>query len=266
MISLGFLSPLVITLAAVLFAYFERRFPYSQDQALVRRGFFNDLVMYTIIQSYILSYVISFISVGIDSLTNISRYRLLANVPIWEIVLGSLVVHDFYIYWFHRFQHHNKYLWRIHEAHHSTDEVDWLSGSRSHSFEILINQTVEFAPMVLLGAAPEAILIKATIDAIWGMYIHSNLDVRSGKLQFVLNGPEMHRWHHDRDIKEVGINFSTKFAIWDWLFKTAKNPVGLKPYGYGIDDPSYPSNYFKQHTYAFRPFSVEVGKLPDQVN
>ena len=61
------------------------------------------------------------------------------------------VVHDFYIYWFHRLQHRSAILWRIHEAHHATPEVDWLSGSRSHALEILINQTVEFAPIFLLG-------------------------------------------------------------------------------------------------------------------
>ena len=37
-------------------------------------------------------------------------------------------------------------LWRMHEAHHATADVDWLSGARSHALEILINQTIEFAP------------------------------------------------------------------------------------------------------------------------
>ena len=53
---------------------------------------------------------------------------------------------------------------------------------------------------MLLGAAPEVALIKGTIDAVWGMYIHSNIDVRAGVLQYVLNGPEMHRWHHAIEI------------------------------------------------------------------
>ena len=86
-----------------------------------------------------------------------------------------LVMHDFYIYWFHRFQHNSKYFWRTHEAHHSTEDVDWLSGSRSHSLEILINQTVEFLPIVLL-ASPEVAVIKGCVDAVWGMYIHSQLE------------------------------------------------------------------------------------------
>jgi len=66
-----------------------------------------------------------------------------------------LVTHDLYIYLFHRLQHSSSLLWRIHEAHHSVREVDWLAGTRSHALEILINQTIEFLPMTLLGAAPE---------------------------------------------------------------------------------------------------------------
>ena len=119
---------------------------------------------------------------------------------------------------FHRWQHGSALLWRIHEAHHATTDVDWLSGARSHALEILINQTIELAPIVLLGAAPEVALIKLTLDSIWGMYIHANIDVRSRRLQWIINGPEMHRWHHAIEIRD-GVNFATKFAWWDWRLR-----------------------------------------------
>lgn len=178
----------------------------------------------------------------------------LKSVPLAVQVLIFLVTHDFYIYWFHRYQHSSRYFWRIHEAHHSTIDVDWLSGSRSHTLEILINQTVEFAPIILLGASPEVAVIKGTIDALWGMYIHSNINVRSGILQFIINGPEMHRWHHAGDEEAHNKNFSTKFAIWDWLFGTAYLPENTKPSYFGLDDNNFPENYLKQHFYAFRKF------------
>jgi sterol desaturase/sphingolipid hydroxylase (fatty acid hydroxylase superfamily) len=83
------------------------------------------------------------------------------------------------------------------------------------------------------------------------MYIHSNIDVHSGRLQHFINGPEMHRWHHAREISDGGLNFSTKFAIWDWMFGTAYQPKN-KPAAYGIDDENYPGGYIAQHLYAFR--------------
>lgn len=271
----GLLTTAVIVAAAITFILLERRFPYTQGQAVWREGFWNDLAMYTLLQSYVLGIIIGGAIAWMDTQTGWSRLRVVSGWAVWQQVLFFFIVHDFYIYWFHRWQHRSRWLWRTHEAHHATPEVDWLSGSRSHSVEILINQTIEFAPMVLLGAAPEVPLIKGALDAVWGMYIHSNLNVRAGWLQRVFNGPEMHRWHHAIEIREGGINFGTKLAVWDWLFGTAYLPAH-KPSGYGLDDAAFPltdtsqplyrqlwsdtKNYFRQHLYAFRPMESDARK------
>jgi sterol desaturase/sphingolipid hydroxylase (fatty acid hydroxylase superfamily) len=126
-----------------------------------------------------------------------------------------------------------------------------LAGTRSHSLEILINQTIEFAPIVLLGADPRVIPLKALLDAVWGMYIHSNINVRSGKWQYFINGPEMHQWHHADDRRVFYANYSTKLACWDWLFGTAFLPADEKPKAYGLYY-DYPKDYFLQHLYAVK--------------
>jgi len=245
--------------AAVFFIIAERIWPYTKGQKVLREGFFDDLALYTIAQSYILSiliftYVINFI----DTSTGLSRLQLFKDVPIWIQLLFFLITHDLYIYWMHRWQHNNKYLWRIHEAHHSPKKVDWLSGSRSHALEILINQTIEFLPIVLLGSPPEVIAYKGVISAVWGMYIHSNINVRTGKLQRIINGPEMHRWHHSTG-KGRNRNFATKLAIWDWIFGTAFLPE-TKPDEYGLKT-SFPKHYFMQTLFAFRTFKKSKGSL-----
>ncbi|HTY38322.1 MAG TPA: sterol desaturase family protein [Bacteroidota bacterium] len=249
------LSPVIVCAGALLIILLERRFPYTPGQEFLREGFWTDLTLYAIAQSYVLSWVIYAIIHHIDAATHLTRLRIVTDWPLWLQCLFFLVTHDLYIYLFHRLQHHNSVLWRIHEAHHSVKDVDWLAGARSHSLEILINQTVEFAPIVLLGASPAVALFKGVIDAVWGMYIHSNIDVKSGWLQYFINGPEMHRWHHAIEIRSGGVNFSTKLAFWDWIFGTAHLPRPAKPSGFGLDDPNYPSGYVAQHVYAFREFS-----------
>lgn len=245
-------SMLIIISAAILFIILERLFPYTKGQEILREGFFDDLALYTIAQSYILSIIIfSFIINYIDAITGLSRLKLFADIPIWLQLIFFTITHDIYIYFMHRWQHRNKWLWRIHEAHHSPKKVDWLSGSRSHALEILINQTVEFAPIVLLGAPFEVISYKGVISAVWGMYIHSNIDVRTGWLQKIINGPEMHRWHHSTG-KGRNRNFATKLAIWDWIFGTAYLPPS-KPDEYGLKT-YFPNHYFAQTLYAFRSF------------
>jgi len=252
-------SYLTIIGAAIFFIIAERIWPYTKGQKVLREGFFDDLALYTIAQSYILGIVIfTYIINFIDSSTGLSRLQLFREVPIWIQLLFFLVTHDLYIYWMHRWQHKNKYLWRIHEAHHSPKKVDWLSGSRSHALEILINQTIEFLPIVLLGSPPEVIAYKGVLSAVWGMYIHSNLNVRTGKLQRIINGPEMHRWHHSTG-KGRNRNFATKLAIWDWIFGTAFLPE-TKPDEYGLKT-FFPKHFFMQILFAFRTFKKSKGSL-----
>ena len=251
-------TAVAIVVGSAIIITLERLFPYTKGQKFFREGFFNDFVLYTLVQSYILGLIISSIIGWLDQTTNISQYQIMARYPIWAQLLFFLVIHDFYIYWFHRWQHNNKYLWRIHEAHHSVKDVDWLAGSRSHALEILINQTVEFAPIVLLGASPEIAVMKGAIDALWGMYIHSNIDVHSGKLQYIINGPEMHRWHHaDLESDAYNHNFATKLAIWDWIFGTQYLPKEKKPRAYGLSYLNFPKNYISQFFFAFRKMSDE---------
>jgi sterol desaturase/sphingolipid hydroxylase (fatty acid hydroxylase superfamily) len=243
------ISPTVIVGSALLLVLLERWFPYRPGQRILRDGFWTDLVLYGLVQSYFLGLVIKRITEALDGVTGLSGRHLVSGWPVPLQLLFFVVTHDFYIYCFHRLQHHSPLLWRLHEAHHAPRDIDWLSGTRSHALEILINQTVEYAPLVLLGAAPDVALMKATLDAVWGMYIHSNIDVRSGRLQWILNGPEMHRWHHAVDL--VDVNFATKFAIWDWLLGTAHLPR-RKPSGYGLVGRQLPNGYFRQLLAVFR--------------
>jgi sterol desaturase/sphingolipid hydroxylase (fatty acid hydroxylase superfamily) len=248
------LSPILIVAGAGVLVALERWRPYDPRQRFLRAGIWDDLLGYTFVQSYLLGLVIGRITYGLDHVTGLSRLHLVSGWPVWLQVVFFLFTHDLYIYCFHRLQHRSALLWRIHEAHHATVDVDWLSGSRSHALEILVNQTIEFAPILLLGAAPEVAVIKVTIDALWGMYIHANVDVRSGWLQKIINGPEMHRWHHGREAPDV--NFSTKFAFWDWLLGTAYLPA-TKPRAYGLREEherrAFPARYWSQQLYAFGP-------------
>lgn len=175
----------------------------------MREGFFTDLVAYGLLQSYVLGLLISAILALVDRETGWSKLGLVSGWPVLGQLAFFFVTHDFYIYCFHRLQHKSNLLWRTHEAHHSVDDVDWLSGTRSHAAEILINQSIEFLPIVLLGAAPEVAFMKATLDAIWGMYIHSNLACRLNALYMIARAGSGH----------IGSSFSS-LDIVTWLYLT----------------------------------------------
>ena len=243
---------LLLAAVAVLLVL-ERKFPYRRGLPFFREGLWVDLIWYTFFQSYLLKILIFGFILELLAARLGARFHWVTDWPVTAQVAFFVVTHDFYIYWFHRFQHNSAFFWRTHEAHHSGKQVDWLAGSRSHAVEIIINQTIEFAPIILLGANPIVVPIKALIDAVWGMYIHANIDVKSGKLQYVINGPEMHLWHHADHEEVYFANFSTKLAVWDWLFGTAYLPEGRKPVRWGLPY-AFPKDYFLQHAFSVRRF------------
>jgi sterol desaturase/sphingolipid hydroxylase (fatty acid hydroxylase superfamily) len=244
----------------ILIVAWERISPYRRGLPLFREGFWVDLVWYTIIQSYVLKIVIfDYIINPAQHHFDWSGMQFFKNWPIIWQVLFFLVTHDLYIYLFHRLQHASKILWRTHEAHHSGKEIDFLAGSRSHVLEIIINQTIEFAPIVILGANPAVIPIKAMLDAMFGMFIHANINVKLGKFKYFLNSPELHLWHHANYREVFHANFATKFSLWDYLFGTVYNP-GRKPgdfaenWGLYYD---YPKDYFLQHAFSVKRFDEQ---------
>ena len=242
-------APAIVVGGALAIVALERLRPYDR-QRFLRAGLAVDLIGYALIQSAVLSVVIHALVRGLDAVTGASRYGLVSGWPFAAQLALFLVSHDLYIYWFHRAQHRVPLLWRLHEAHHSAREVDWIAGSRSHALEIVINQTIEVAAMVLLGASTDVMLYKGAISIVSGMWIHANVDLRLGWLSCVLNGPELHRWHHAIDYAPPGKNYATKLSLWDHLFGTADRRPG-RPAGYGLADP-FPDGFLAQQAHAFR--------------
>ena len=247
------ITTVLLLLAVAVLLMLERWRPYRKGLPFFRDGLWVDLIWYTFFQSYLLKILIFGYLIQPLATHFGAQFHWVTSWPVATQVAFFVVTHDFYIYWFHRFQHSSAFFWRTHEAHHSGKQVDWLAGSRSHAVEIIINQTIEFAPIILLGANPVVVPIKALIDAVWGMYIHANIDVKSGRLQYVINGPEMHLWHHADHEEVFYANFSTKLAVWDWLFGTAYLPDGRKPERWGLPY-AFPKDYFGQHVFSVLRF------------
>ncbi|HUI09720.1 MAG TPA: sterol desaturase family protein [Bacteroidota bacterium] len=252
---LEFLTPMIIVCWGLLLTLLERKYPYIPGYRIFREGYWTDLFWYTLVQSYFLALLIAALIRWTDGLTGLSRFHLVRQWPLWIQLCLFLVSHDLWQYWFHRIEHRTGFFWRIHETAHAPLHVDFLAGSQSHAAEILIAQTFEFAPIFLLGASPEVPMVKGMIDALWGMYNHSNIDIRTGWLLYVFNGPELHRWHHDLETPEGGVNLSTKLSLWDWIWGTAYYPKERKAGMYGLrEGATFPySSYFGQLVHIFRP-------------
>lgn len=252
---------LLLIFAAMAFVFFlaERLAPL-RPQPIFRQGILADLFYIPI--HYLMRIVINgtlAVSLSHAAHQMLPDYTInvLSDQPTWVQTLTLLFVLDFLFYVMHRLKHRYTWWWRLHETHHSSIEMDWLSTARFHPVEKLLDRTIYLLPLLVLGVSDHAMLIWASVDAFFGMFIHSNLNLRIGFLIYLFVGPEMHRWHHSRLHRYQICNFGNNFSIFDWIFGTAYLTRD-EPGECGVADHAYPvGSITRQFLYAFRPFSPE---------
>ncbi len=155
--------------------------------------------------------------------------------PRWVQVGLAILLIDLSLYWLHRAMHTSA-LWATHKWHHSVEHMYWFSGMRTSLGHALI-----FAvPQVLFGFyvfhfAAYELGIVAILGVFIQYFVHSNLTVRLGLLEYVIVTPQSHRRHHARLDGVRHGNYATFFSFWDRLFGTyvdwrelpAEYPLGL---------------------------------------
>jgi len=248
---------LIFACIACLFFLMERIFQ-ERKQPVFRRGFFTDMfyipihyLMRVIVNGTLAVAVLRFSQrVLPESMTGVTR-----NQPVWVQALFLLFTLDFFFYVMHRLKHRWHWWWRLHETHHSSVDMDFLASVRFHPLEKLLDRVIYLLPLTLIGPSEQAVLIWASVDVFFGMFIHSNTRLRLGPLIYFFVGPEMHRWHHAKDPAVRECNFGNNFSIFDWIFRTAYLSPQT-PCEFGVDDRNYPvNNIFKQFFFAFRPYT-----------
>jgi sterol desaturase/sphingolipid hydroxylase (fatty acid hydroxylase superfamily) len=184
-----------------------------------------------------------FLARWLDGNNPLGLYSLVAAWPFWVKALLALIIADIGSYWYHRASHALPFLWRFHAIHHSAEHVDWLVNTRSHPIDMVFTRLAGLVPVYLLGLAQPAsaghasttslvplVLIAGTL---WSFFIHANIRVRLGPLEWVISTPAFHHWHHTNDAHRDH-NFAAIFPIIDRIFGTAWLPRYWPPV-YGID-------------------------------
>src|SRR5258708_7639822 len=131
------LSAAVILASVGVLILLERVRPYACGERFFREGFWTELLFYTILQNLILAVVIGKLIQWLDGTTHLSRLHLISGWPLWVQVGFFVVTHDLYIYWFHRWQHHNLFLWRPPRAPPPNKPNDCVGRTRSAMLPIL---------------------------------------------------------------------------------------------------------------------------------
>lgn len=171
--------------------------------------------------------------------------------PMWMQAILGVYAAEFGLYWGHRIAHKWWPLWRFHAVHHSVTRLWIVNTGRFHFVDSLKSILLGMAILLALGAPMEVLIWLSAVTAFIGMLTHCNVDMKFGPLSWVFNTPELHRWHHSRDLNEANRNFSENVMLWDMLFGTWFNPARRPPENIGINE-YMPPGFLAQLAWPFR--------------
>lgn len=179
------------------------------------------------------------------------------EISTWPAALQMLtlfVVRDFVQWNIHRLLHAVPFLWKIHKVHHSVTEMGFAAHLRYHFGENIVYRTLEYIPLGMIGFGLVEFFAVHLFTLSVGHFNHTNIKVPLGPLKYVFNNPQMHIWHHAKELpRSTGVNFGLTLSIWDYLFGTAYEPHEGKNIPLGFDSvENFPQTFWGQAAFPFR--------------
>lgn len=167
----------------------------------------------------------------------LARHRLMDLTGLGVIggaAVGYLAV-SLVSYVWHRSAHTFPVMWRLfHQIHHSPQRMDMSGANLFHPLElsafILIGT---LTTTLLLGLDPVAAALTGYIAQFYAYFQHMNLRTPAW-LGYVIQRPEAHCLHHQRDVHAWNYG---DLPIWDIMLGTWRNPKDFEG-AVGFDKPA----------------------------
>lgn len=207
---------LAISLAVYLL---ELLFPWRKNQPRLRQDFWLD-AFYMFFNFFLFGLVgyaaVSdvFVNAFNDLLANGFGIRNLvalnvARLPYGLQLLILFVVRDLVHWNVHRLLHRTPWLWEFHKLHHSVQQMGFSAHLRYHFMETITYRTIEYLPLAMIGFGIQDFILVHLFTLTIGHLNHANLYLPLGPLRYLFNSPQMHIWHHSRELppNAYGVNY-----------------------------------------------------------
>jgi len=245
---LGFLFLIVV------FRPLEWAFPAKRGQRFFRPAWWTDLCFFLgqyLVWNGLVLACLAYFAHWLHLIVPDGLRAFVAAQPWWLQAIEVVLLSDFFVYWGHRLQHRNPFLWRFHSVHHTAEHLDWLAAHREHPLDTVYTMSLINLPVFLLGFPVETLAGLIAFRGLWAIYIHSNVRLPLGPLRMLIGAPELHHWHHDRN-RHAG-NYANISPLMDLIFGTYTCP-DHEPEAFGIEEPT-PQTYLGQ---LVQPFRAEI--------
>lgn len=238
-----------------LITVLEYLLPFRSDWRPSRTEIRVDLIFMILVQVLLPKALVLLTAIGLANWVEVQHFALGDGwphaLPVWAQMLLMMVIADFFRYWLHRAAHEWKPLWRFHAVHHSVDKLYWLNVGRFHPVDKSLQFLCDALPFILLGVTGDVLALYFVVYSIKGFYQHSNVDVKLGPLNYLISGPELHRWHHSKQVAESNKNYGNNLIIWDIVFGTFFLPRHKVVDGLGLQH-AYPTGFLDQLRIPFK--------------
>lgn len=171
--------------------------------------------------------------------------------PLGQQCVAVLIIQDVLLYWVHR-GFHSRAAWKFHAIHHSPKVLDWMSMTRFHPVNNLLEFALADVVVVLLGFPAASVVALAPLNLVYSAMVHANLNWTFGPLKYVFASPVFHRWHHTTEQAGRDRNFAPTFPLLDLAFGTFYMPLRRLPKDFGTGDDDVPAGFWGQLLYPFR--------------
>ena len=236
--------------SGLIITWLEQAFPAHSAWRPDRTEVLNDALYMALVQSLLPKFLAFATAIA---LIRLSPSWALPAVGVWPhhwpLLLQALLMllcADFLRYWLHRAAHHWQPLWRLHAVHHSPRKLYWFNVGRFHPLEKFLQFLLDSLPFMLLGVPEAALALYFVFYAVNGFFQHCNIRLRLGCLNYLVSGPEPHRWHHSARSEESNHNFGNNLIVWDLLFGTRYLPRRRSVRRLGLLDRRYPTGFGRQ--------------------
>lgn len=141
------------------------------------------------------------------------------GMPWLVVAVVGIVAKDFADYWCHRALH-TPLGWPIHAVHHSDSHVNGFTAFRVHLLEVVTMKIFYIVLLTWIGIPTQLIVAAYVVASLHTAYVHLEIDIDHGPLNWLIASPRFHRWHHADAPEAYGKNLANMIPLFDLMFGT----------------------------------------------
>lgn len=154
-------------------------------------------------------------------------YTNLREYPLWYLptsLLVSMLVHETYYYWLHRWMHRPKVFRLLHKVHHDSNTTSAWTAFSFHPLEGLLQALILPLTIIILPMHVYVLLLQLTLMTFSSVINHLEIETFPENFHKHFIG----KWvigatHHSLHHKQFKYNFGLYFTFWD-KWKRTESP------------------------------------------